>query len=76
VSAKQSAGGFHTASPVQLLEQLADGRHGQMDAAGDVRGRALTGRLRGQGGQDHGGVVGEFADAQHGVARVWKTGLF
>ena len=67
VAAAQAARGFHQASPVQLLEQLADRRPGQVALTRHVGSGTRLGALAGQRSEDDRGVVGKLADADQGV---------
>jgi hypothetical protein len=72
VAAMQATRGFHQPGALQLLQQLAGRGRGDMAAARHVRrGVQLRGVAR-QRRQDDGGVIGEFADAQHWGCPGWS----
>ena len=67
VAAVRAARGIHQARAMQLLQQFADGGRRDVGALGQAAGVLQARPVRGQGGQDDGGVVGEFSDPKHGV---------
>ena len=75
VAAVQPARGDHEPGALQLLEELADRGRGNVGLLGERGGGLHARRLPGERGQEHGGVIGEPADAQH-RGTLPKLGLF
>ena len=71
VSAVGAADGAHEAGVLELLEQLADGRQADPRALGDVGGAREVSAPEAR--KDHGRIICQAADAQHGpFSRAWN----
>jgi len=66
VAAAYPAQAFDQTGLRQWLEHLADGGRFQAGELGQFRGAEHVARAGGKHGQHHGGVIGEFGDAEHG----------
>src|SRR5690606_35980911 len=74
IPAMAAAGGGHETAALQLFQQLADRRQADAGAFGHLGSGPQPVGLACEAREDHGPVVGQFADAKHGRPRprsIW-----